>query len=124
MGTLGSSLLPKIGLAGLAAKKIPPVVKKESSNNDQKKILTSLSLNGGEKNQDAPPTLVDPRQTHLAPTASSQGLKIMAQKQEVGVKIVETIKERCELSSRTPVDEDDDVEVLEDPALTRKAKKP
>ncbi|KAL2502354.1 Plus3 domain-containing protein [Forsythia ovata] len=63
-----SSTLPKSGLAGLAAKRIPSVVKNKSSDNDQKKILAGLSLKGGEKNQDVPPAPVDPRQTILAPT--------------------------------------------------------
>ncbi|KAL2509722.1 hypothetical protein Fot_33369 [Forsythia ovata] len=101
----GSSSLPKIGLVGLAAKKIHPVVKKNSSVNDQRKILAGLSLKGGEKNQDVLLPPVGLRQTRLAPTASLQGLKIMAQ-----AKMVETIKEIGGTSSKTPVDEDEDVE--------------
>ncbi|KAL2529664.1 hypothetical protein Fot_22265 [Forsythia ovata] len=62
---IGSSLLPKIGLEGLAAKKIPPVAKKKSSDNDQKRILPGLSLKGGEKDKDDPPASSDLRQTIL-----------------------------------------------------------
>ncbi|KAL2509102.1 hypothetical protein Fot_32749 [Forsythia ovata] len=61
MCILGLSSLPKIGLAGIAAKKIPLVAKKNFSGNDQKRILVGLSLKGGEKDQDAPPASFDPR---------------------------------------------------------------
>ncbi|KAL2528745.1 Uncharacterized protein Fot_21346 [Forsythia ovata] len=59
--TLGSSSLPKIGLAGLAAKKIPPVAKKKSSDNYKKRILARLSLKDREKDKDAPPAFSDQR---------------------------------------------------------------
>ncbi|KAL2538426.1 hypothetical protein Fot_19817 [Forsythia ovata] len=67
---LGLSSLPKIGLAGLASKKIPPVVKKKSSDNDQKRTFAGLSLKGGEKDQDVPTVPFDMRQTVLVPSAS------------------------------------------------------
>ncbi|KAL2520850.1 hypothetical protein Fot_24796 [Forsythia ovata] len=86
---LGSSLLPNIGLAGLAAKKIPLVVKKKSSDNDQKRILTGLSLKGREKDQNVLPIPSNLKQTTLVPTASPQGLQIMVQKQELGAKKTE-----------------------------------
>ncbi|KAL2508735.1 hypothetical protein Fot_32382 [Forsythia ovata] len=124
MGALGSSTLPKIGLASLVAKEIPSVVKNKSLDNGQKKIFSGLILKGGEKNQNILPASVDLRQTILAPTASPQGLRIMAQKQEVGIKRMETNKEKGGVSSKMPVDEDEDVEVLKDQELTRKAKKP
>ncbi|KAL2552286.1 Uncharacterized protein Fot_05905 [Forsythia ovata] len=88
----GSSSLPKIDLASLAAKKIPSVVKKKSSDNDQRRILAGLSLKGGEKNQDTLSTSTDPKQTSLVPTASPQGLQIMVQKQELGAKKTEKEK--------------------------------
>ncbi|KAL2553343.1 hypothetical protein Fot_06962 [Forsythia ovata] len=119
-----SSTLPKNGLAGLASKMIPLVVKNKYLDNDKKKILAGLSLKGGEKNQDVSPAPVNLRQTILAPTASLEGLRIMEQKQELGVKRIETSKEKWRVSSKMPMDEDEDVEVLEVPVLTRKANKP
>ncbi|KAL2529456.1 hypothetical protein Fot_22057 [Forsythia ovata] len=116
--------MPKIRLAGLAAKRIHPVVKKKSSDNDQKKIIAGLSLKGGEKSQDVPTVAVDLRQTTLVLTASPQGLQIMVHKRELGVKRVEKDKAKEVGSSRIIVGDDEDVEVLEDVALTRKAKKP
>ncbi|KAL2544575.1 hypothetical protein Fot_13808 [Forsythia ovata] len=118
-----------IGLAGLAAKKIPPVAKKKSSDNDQKMILAGLSLKGGEKDKDAPPASSDPRQTVLVPSASSQGLQIMVQKQELGAKRVEKAKSKgagsnVGRSSKQPLEDDDDLEVLEEGGLSQKARRP
>ncbi|KAL2544522.1 Uncharacterized protein Fot_13755 [Forsythia ovata] len=128
---LGSSSLPKIGLAGLAAKKIPLVAKKKSSDNDQKRILAGLSLKDGEKDKDAPPASFDPRQTVLVPSASSQGLQIMVQKQELDAKRVEKAKSKgagsdVGRSSKRPLDDEDDLEVLEEGrgGLSQKARRP
>ncbi|KAL2529193.1 hypothetical protein Fot_21794 [Forsythia ovata] len=85
----GSSTLPKIWLASLAAKKIPPVMKEKSSNHDHKMTLTSLSLKGGEKDQDTTLVPTDSRQTVLVSIALSQGLQLTLQKQEVGAKRAE-----------------------------------
>ncbi|KAL2500713.1 Uncharacterized protein Fot_34561 [Forsythia ovata] len=85
----GSSTLLKIGLAGLAAKKIPPVMMTKTADNDQKRTLVELSFKDREKDQHTAPANTDPRQTTLVSTISSQGLQIMVQKQEVETKHAE-----------------------------------
>ncbi|KAL2474073.1 hypothetical protein Fot_49809 [Forsythia ovata] len=89
----------------------------KSSDNDQKRILAGLSLKGGEKDKDVLPASSDPRQTVFVPSASSQGLQIMVQKQELGSKRAEKVKaKRAGLdvgrSSKQPLGDDDDLEVL------------
>ncbi|KAL2502283.1 hypothetical protein Fot_36131 [Forsythia ovata] len=128
MCILGSSSLPKIGLAGLATKKILPVVKKKSSDNDQKKILFGLSLKSGEKDQDVPTVPSNPRQTVLVPSISPLGLQIMVQKQELGTNETEKKKTKgtgsdIGQSSKWPLEDDDDLEVLEEVGLSKKARK-
>ncbi|KAL2549510.1 Uncharacterized protein Fot_11040 [Forsythia ovata] len=85
----GSSYLPRIGLASLAAKRIPSEIKEKSSDHDQKKTLAGLSLNGGEKDKDHDPARTDPKQNALVPTTTTQGLQLIAQKQEAGAKRTE-----------------------------------
>ncbi|KAL2489264.1 hypothetical protein Fot_42556 [Forsythia ovata] len=51
MKRLESNALPKIGLAGLAAKKIHPVMKGKTNDHDQKRTLSKLSFKAGEKDQ-------------------------------------------------------------------------
>ncbi|KAL2529697.1 hypothetical protein Fot_22298 [Forsythia ovata] len=105
---IGSSLLPKIGLAGLAAKKIPPVAKKKSLDNDQKRILLGLSLKGGEKKKDDPLASYDLRQTILrAEEANAKG---------AGSDV--------ERSSKLPLRDDDDLEVLEEKGLSQRIRRP
>ncbi|KAL2509110.1 hypothetical protein Fot_05036 [Forsythia ovata] len=45
----GSNILPNIGLAGLAAKKIPPIVRWKEADKNQKKELVRLSLKSSEQ---------------------------------------------------------------------------
>ncbi|KAL2551756.1 hypothetical protein Fot_05465 [Forsythia ovata] len=125
---LGSSSLSKIVLAGLAAKKIPPVLKKNSLNNDQKRILVGLSLKGGEKYQDAHLAPSDLMQTTLIPTASLHDLQIMVQNQELGA--IKTEKEKIKGansdvggSSKQSLRDKDDMEVLEEDELSKKVRK-
>ncbi|KAL2551684.1 hypothetical protein Fot_05303 [Forsythia ovata] len=95
---------------------------------NKERPLTGLSLKGGEKNQDASPVFIDPRQTTLVHIASPQGLQIMVQKKELGAKRMdrEKVKEvgsEVGASSRPSVENDKDAENLENIALIRKAKK-
>ncbi|KAL2493675.1 hypothetical protein Fot_37432 [Forsythia ovata] len=105
------------------------MAKTKSSDNDQKRILVGLSLKGREKDHDASPASSDPRQTVLVPSASPQGLQILVQKQKLGAKRAKEEKAKgvgseIEVSSRPSMGDDEDMEILEELMLTRKAKKP
>ncbi|KAL2529160.1 hypothetical protein Fot_21761 [Forsythia ovata] len=108
---LRSSSLPKIGLASLAAKKIHLVMKKRSFDQDHKKNITGLSLKGREKDKNVVPTLIDFRQTFLVPTGSSWRSSNKWRPRELRERVLR------ELALK------EDVEILEEIALTRKAKK-
>ncbi|KAL2456714.1 hypothetical protein Fot_56711 [Forsythia ovata] len=97
-----SSSLPKIGLVGLAAKRIPLVVKKKSSDNDQKRTLAGLSLKGF-ANYDAEASGVSKR----VEEAKAKG---------TGSNIGQSFKWHLE--------DNDDLEVLEEGGLSKKARRP
>ncbi|KAL2553915.1 hypothetical protein Fot_07534 [Forsythia ovata] len=63
----GSSALPKIGLAGLATKKIPPVIKRSLLIMTKRGLLLD-SASMVEKKMTAASTSIDPKQTTLVPT--------------------------------------------------------
>ncbi|KAL2558180.1 hypothetical protein Fot_02919 [Forsythia ovata] len=92
-----SNTLPKIDLAGLAAKKIPPVVRKKEADKNQKKELASLSLKSSEQ-MSTPQT---PNKPHLHHPCLP----------------------RIGPSSKHSSKDEEDLEVLEDESLIRRAKK-
>ncbi|KAL2545308.1 hypothetical protein Fot_14541 [Forsythia ovata] len=88
------------------------------SDNDQKKTIARLSLKGGEKGQDASMAPSNPKQTVLVPSASSQGLQLMVQKRELGIKKAKEEKAKevsseVGVSSKPSLGDEDDVEILE-----------
>ncbi|KAL2552435.1 hypothetical protein Fot_06054 [Forsythia ovata] len=69
-------------------------MKEKKANHDQKKALSELSLNGGDKDQPSASVPSYPKQATLVPVMFSRGLLIMVQKQEAGAKQAE--KKRLE----------------------------
>ncbi|KAL2508917.1 hypothetical protein Fot_32564 [Forsythia ovata] len=114
----GSSSLPKIGMASLASKKIPRMMKKKSFANDQKRTLVGLSLKGGEKDQDTAHVSTYPRVCKLWHKSKIWGPREWRRK-----KTKEAGSEVGGSSKRSQRNEDD-LEVLEEEWLSKKARKP
>ncbi|KAL2489593.1 Uncharacterized protein Fot_42885 [Forsythia ovata] len=139
-----------IGLAGLAAKKISLVVKSKDADKDQKKTLSGLSPKVWANIMMLWPYPIRDKMT-LVPAMSAQGIQFMVEKKKVGAKQMEkktnepgkknekkytyitSSKKKSTYitssmtgigaSSKHSLKNEDDIEILEDESLSKKAKK-